>query len=46
MASSANVLIDDVFGMYSFNDDMLQKSVPKFAYKSGVPSSPIGITRL
>ncbi|KAM7457901.1 hypothetical protein BLSTO_01338 [Blastocystis sp. subtype 1] len=35
-SASANVLIDDVFGKYSFNDDMLQKSVPKFAYNKVV----------
>lgn len=29
---SSSVLIDDVFGKYAFNDDMLQKSVPKYAY--------------
>lgn len=39
-SSSANVLIDDVFGKYSFNDDMLQKSVPKFACDPGWPLHP------
>ena len=28
------MLIDDVFGIHAFNDDTLQKSVPKFAYGS------------
>ncbi|KAK8815790.1 hypothetical protein WA538_004914 [Blastocystis sp. DL] len=32
-SSSSSVLIDDVFGKYAFNDDMLQKSVPKYAYQ-------------
>ena len=31
-ATSTSPLIDEVFGMYSFNDETLQKSVPKFAY--------------
>lgn len=38
-SSSSSVLIDDVFGKYAFNDDMLQKSVPKYAYAEPSPYS-------